>query len=540
MEGNMKKDVSNIAAIYLRLSRDDGAEAESNSIGTQRMILQRYAKDHGFQVYQEYADDGFTGTNFERPAFKRMIADIEDGKLGIVLCKDMSRLGRNNAFVSFYTEIYFPDHDVRFIAINDSVDTEIGENEIMPFKSILNEYYSRDISKKVRSAKRALSLAGKHISSHAPYGYIPDPNDKHKIIIDEVAAEVVKRIFQMSASGLGYCQIARILYEEHVATPSARESIRRGKRMYRTLDTTLIYEWQGTTIERMLKNYMYLGHMVNGKHGPKSYKNKKWVHHPESEWVIVKNTHEAIISQNLFDEVQRLCRIKKRPMKTGVKPLFQGILYCADCRRMMSFSSSDSKSGCYCCGWNRNHQHKGVTPKCTSHRIMSSTLIEIVLSSINHYIELAKDSDFTNKVMQAFEQTTEPVKKMIKEKRRHNELSAIIKKLVEQNALGVITDDTFSQLYNGYQSEQNQLSERITEWEKEQERKSERRNGVEYFAALLREYDSPQVILTREILLQLVEKIEVHEPIGAKWSKSKTHRVDIYFKGVGFFTPKTS
>ncbi|GHU71361.1 hypothetical protein FACS1894184_18090 [Clostridia bacterium] len=170
----MKKDLSNIAGIYLRLSRDDGVDAESNSIGTQRMILQRYAKDHGFHIYQEYPDDGYTGTNFERPAFKRMIADIEDGKLGIVLCKDMSRLGRNNAFVSFYTEIYFPDHDVRFIAINDSVDTEIGENEIMPFKSILNEYYSRDISKKVRSAKRALALAGKHISSHAPYGYIPD------------------------------------------------------------------------------------------------------------------------------------------------------------------------------------------------------------------------------------------------------------------------------------------------------------------------------------------------------------------------------
>ncbi|GHU77077.1 recombinase [Clostridia bacterium] len=532
----MKKDLSNIAGIYLRLSRDDGVDAESNSIGTQRMILQRYAKDHGFQIYQEYPDDGYTGTNFERPAFKRMIADIEDGKLGIVLCKDMSRLGRNNAFVSFYTEIYFPDHDVRFIAINDSVDTEIGENEIMPFKSILNEYYSRDISKKVRSAKRALALAGKHISSHAPYGYIPDPNDRHKIIVDEEAAEVVRRIYQMSASGIGYCKIATILYKEQVPTPAARESVRMGKRMYGTLDTTLKYEWHGSTVEKILKNYMYLGHMVNGKHGPKSYKNKKWVFHPESEWIIVKNTHTPIISQELFDDVQRICQIKKRPMKTGEKPLFQGIMYCADCGRMMSYNSYDSIGGCYNCGWNRHAQHEGVTPKCTSHRIACSTLTDIVLSSINHYIEQAKDSSFTERIIQALEPTNEPTKKMIKEKRRLTELITITKKIVEQNALGIITDETFAQLYNGYQSEQNQLAGRIAEWEKEQERKSERRSGVEYFASLLREYDAPQVVITREMLLHLIEKIEVHEPVGAKYSRSKTHRVDIHFKGVGFFT----
>ncbi|GHU66179.1 recombinase [Clostridia bacterium] len=532
----MKKDLSNIAGIYLRLSRDDGVDAESNSIGTQRMILQRYAKDHGFQIYQEYPDDGYTGTNFERPAFKRMIADIEDGKLGIVLCKDMSRLGRNNAFVSFYTEIYFPDHDVRFIAINDSVDTEIGENEIMPFKSILNEYYSRDISKKVRSAKHALALAGKHISSHAPYGYIPDPNDRHKIIVDEEAAEVVKRIYQMSASGLGYSQIARILYKEQVPTPAARESIRMGKRMYSTLDTTLIYEWHCTTVGHLLKNYMYLGHMVNGKHGLKSYKNKKWVKHPESEWVIVHNTHTPIISQELFDEVQKISRLKKRTMKSGDKPLFQSILICPDCGRKLCFLASDCIGGCYCCGWNRNTQHKGVAPKCTAHRIKTSTLTEIVLSSINNYIEQAKDSSFTDKIMQALEPMNEPSKKMLKEKRRLNELSAIIKKVVEQNALGVITDETFVQLYKGYQAEQKQLDGRIAEWEQEQTRKSERRSGVEYFASLLREYDSPQTVLTREMLMHLIEKIEVHEPVGAKYSRSKTHRVDIHFKGVGFFT----
>jgi len=530
----VKKQVSNIAALYLRLSRDDGVDAESNSIGNQRMMLQRYAKEHGFQVFDEYIDDGYTGTNFERAGFKRMIEDIEAEKIGIVLVKDMSRLGRLNALVTYYTDLYFPDHDVRFIAVDDSIDTDKGDNDIMPFKSILNEYYAKDISKKVRSAKRTMALAGKHIGGHAPYGYVRSPEDKHKIVIDEEAADIVKRIFQMSASGIGYCTIATILSREKILTPAARESMREGKRMYSTVESTLPYEWQGTSVEHMLKNKMYLGHMINGRSSSKSYKNKKHVTHPESEWVIVENTHQAIIPEELYNEVQRICRIKKRPRKIGTIALFQTLMYCADCGHMMKFRE-DCKEGCYICGFNDKYRTTGDARRCTPHRIPSKVLTNMVLPSINWYIAQAHSPHFEENMLKAIEpaRDTRTEKTLKREQRRLDELSAIIKKIIEKNALGIITDDTFQQLYAGYQKEQSEVSTRIERLEAERRKVVELRHGIEAFANLLKKYDGPLTVLSREVLLNLIDKIIVHEPIGTKWSKNKTHKIDIYYKGVG-------
>ena len=374
----MKTQVSNMAALYLRLSHDDGADTESNSIGNQRLMLQRYAKEHRFQIYDEYVDDGYTGTNFERDSFKRMIADIEAKKIGIVLVKDMSRLGRLNAMVTYYTDLYFPNHDVRFIAVNDSIDTDEGDNDIMPFKSILNEYYAKDISKKVRSAKHTMALAGKHMAPIAPYGYMISPDDKHKLIVDDETAPVVKRIFEMSASGMGYYKIASQLYKEKIPVPSAHEYARTGKR-HRIAGYSCNYAWRDSTLVHILSNPIYLGHMVNGRAERKSYKNAKIIIHPESEWLIVPNTHPAIISENLYNDVQRLCHIKKRPLKNGGHCLYQGLLKCSDCGQSLSYNRAPNGNIWYACGKYKKSCRAGMKNQCSGHRIREESLTELVL-----------------------------------------------------------------------------------------------------------------------------------------------------------------
>jgi len=268
------------AGIYCRLSRDDGGDAESNSIGTQRDILRRYAAEHRIILRDEYIDDGYSGTSFERPDFKRMITDIESGKITTVLCKDLSRLGRNNAMIAYYTEIFFPDHGVRLIAVNDGIDSAIGDNEIMPFKSVINEYYARDISRKIRSSIRSHALKGAFCGSHAPYGYVKNPDDKHRLIVDEEAAAVVRRMFHMAADGFGVHQIARALSEGKTLIPTMYKYCQLGYKSNR-FDENYPHDWRTTTIKRMLESRVYVGDIVNHQCGNKSFKNQKLVAYPE-------------------------------------------------------------------------------------------------------------------------------------------------------------------------------------------------------------------------------------------------------------------
>ena len=286
----------NMAALYLRLSRDDGGDSESNSIQTQRMILQKYARDNRFAVYSEYVDDGVSGTTFERPSFKNMVKDIEDGKVSTVICKDLSRLGRNNALVAYYTEIYFLENNVRFIAINDNIDSAVGDNEIMGFKSVINEFYARDMSKKIRSAKRARALNGNFSACSAPIGYIKDPKDKHKLIVDEQGAKIVRYIFKLATQGNGLTAISRILNEEGIPT------IKRYREMtdenFSEKQRSKHPMWATSSVRTVLENKTYLGYVVWGKTTTKSFKNRQLLNTPEEQWIEVPNMHEPCLWSN--------------------------------------------------------------------------------------------------------------------------------------------------------------------------------------------------------------------------------------------------
>jgi DNA invertase Pin-like site-specific DNA recombinase len=399
------KKALNIAALYLRLSRDDGGDAESNSIQTQRMMLQRYAKEKGFIVYDEYIDDGWSGTNFTRPNFQRMVSDIDDGKIGVVICKDLSRLGRNNAMVSYYTESYFPDSDIRFIALNDSIDSDVGDNEIMPFKSIINEYYSRDISKKVRSAFRARAQQGMHIGGSIPYGYLRNPTDKTKLIIDTETAPIVKQIFLWAADGLSASVISRRLFQQKVIRPLALENQRHGTHQGE-FDPLFPHDWSDTTVAQIFRNEIYTGKMINHKQTTKSFKNRTIVNVPKEDWVIVPNMHEPIISQDLFDKVQAIISVKKRTNVANIQNIFSGLMVCKDCGRKMGFNSykqSGAYNGRFMCSSYKNGKRYGVDRKCSCHGVNFIVLKECVKSNINEVIRANLDTDILLQKLQASE-----------------------------------------------------------------------------------------------------------------------------------------
>ena len=312
------------AALYSRLSRHDGiGEGESNSISNQKQMLTQFSKEHFFEIVDYYTDDGWTGTSFERPDFRRMIADMEKGLIDVVVVKDLSRLGRNNAMVALYTEMIFPDNDVRFIAVNDNIDTTNGDNDIMPFKSVVNEFYAKDISKKIRSAYRTKALNGEFTAAFAPYGYLKDPNDKHKLIPDADTADIVRRIFKLAAEGVSPYKISVILRNEKVLMPRAYIAEQTG-RYNNCYDHNHPYDWCNNTITIMLQNKVYLGHMVSNKSTSKSYKNRKLVKNASEEWIEVKNTHEPLVDEATWELAQQIIGKRKRPMRTGEMQIFSG------------------------------------------------------------------------------------------------------------------------------------------------------------------------------------------------------------------------
>ena len=397
----MKKQQANTAALYCRLSRDDGIDVESNSIGTQRDMLQRYAKEQGFTVCDEYIDDGWSGTHFNRPDLKRMLADVESGKIGIILCKDLSRFGRNNALVAYYTEIVFPDNDVRFIAVNDAIDTAMGDmggNTVMPFMSVVNEYYARDISKKVRSARRTRALNGEHTAGRAPFGYLKDPDNPRKLIVDEETAEIVRKIFMMKIEGLGNYQIAKRLSDAKVKTPSAYEFERSGKYGKKTFDPEYPWEWNVRSVVAISHNPVYLGHMVSNRRTVKSFKNQRIVEVPEDEWIVVKDTHEPIVTQEMFDKVAAIQKVKQRVNVSGVENIFAGLLICPDCNRRLQFSHYVNKSNgqmriYFSCDTHRHGTRSGEYRKCTPHSITWDNLYALVMAYVRLAVNATLDTN---------------------------------------------------------------------------------------------------------------------------------------------------
>ena len=333
-------------ALYCRLSQDDGIEGDSNSIQNQKTILQKFAEDHHFPSPCFYVDDGFSGGNFQRPAFQQMISDMENGEIGIIVTKDLSRLGRNQLHTGLYIEERFPMFGVRYIAINDNVDTDSSEsNDLMPFKNLFNEWFIRDTSRKIRAVLKAKAERGERLGTRTPYGYRKDPDTK-KLIVDDEAATIVRRIFAMCAGGSGPSQIARILKKEQILTPTMYAYTKYGM-THTGLDTQRPYHWSGDTVADMLENEIYLGNTVNMKHSSRSYKDKRRVEHPREECLVFENTHPALITREVWDMVQRVRKNKRRLTKMEEQNKYSGLVFCADCGSNMVLHRAHTMSASY-------------------------------------------------------------------------------------------------------------------------------------------------------------------------------------------------
>jgi DNA invertase Pin-like site-specific DNA recombinase len=520
------------AALYLRLSRDDGGDAESNSIGNQRAILQRYVAEAGLHMIGEYVDDGISGTTFDRDGFKRMIADVEAGKIGTILCKDLSRLGRNNALVAYYTEIYFIENRVRFIALNDGIDTLKGDNEIMPFKSVINEYYARDISKKIRSALRAQAHSGHFIGGPPPYGYMKDPADHHHLLPDPNTAPVVQRIFNMAAAGRTAYQIMHTLSKEKVLIPRAYTAQRTGK-YQDTFNHNFPTDWCKLSVQNILRNRAYLGCVVSQKQTVKSFKQKKLVNRPEDEWIIVPGMHEPLVDEATFEKVQRLMSVKHPANVTDFDNIFRGLLRCADCGVHLAYQNIQGRhtDGSFCCNHYRQKRH------CTAHYIRYSQLYEIVLRKVRDVAEAAQahqaDLEQLAKAIYGDHQamsTQKEQRELERTQRRVKELDGIVKKLLEQNAAGAISDARFAALTADYDREQQTLQVVADALSDKIRQQKDGLADAKKFLQLVSQYLHIES-LTGLILNELIDRIVVYDGVGR--GNARTQRVDIHWRFVG-------
>ena len=528
---NLKK-----TALYCRLSQDDGLEGDSNSIQNQKNILQKFAEDHHFPNPCFYVDDGFSGGNFQRPAFQQMISDMENGEIGIIVTKDLSRLGRNHLHTALYIEERFPMFGVRYIAINDNVDTDSSEsNDLMPFKNLFNEWFIRDTSRKIRAVLKAKAERGERLGTRAPYGYIKDPETK-KLAVDDEAAAIVRRIFAMCASGNGPSQIARILKKEQVLTPTMYAYTRYGMN-HTCLDTAHPYNWSDSAIANLLENEIYLGNTVNMKYSTKSYKDKRRVEHSREECLVFKDTHPALITQEVWDIVQRVRKNRRRPTKMEEQNKYSGLVFCADCGSNMVLHRARTMSASYNHFTCRTYKKDGES--CTGHYIRECVLDEVVLEDLRRVTAMARERPEEFAAYIGSRQSAEiqrEIRRQEKElaamRKRKAELDAIFKKLYEDSVLSRITTEQFQMLSSSYTEEQNQIAAGIPQKEADIQRLRETVSGTDGFLDKAKRYmDITE--LTPELLRLFIEKIVVHEK-EVKWSKHAPQTVEIYYNGIGF------
>ena len=522
-----------VTALYARLSKDDDLVGDSNSIVHQKEILAKYAKEHGFTNIEFYVDDGFSGTNFNRPDFQRMMADAEEGKISTVIVKDMSRFGRDYIMVGYYTEIYFSNLDIRFIAINDNVDSNIQtENDLTPFKNVFNEWYARDTSKKIRAVFKAKGNSGKHLTTNPPFGYKKDPNDKDKWIIDDEAAATVRRIFQMYVDGYRISEIGHKLTEEKVETPILYYMNRGIKTNARSEYPEI---WDLMSIKYILSQTAYAGHTVNFQTAVKSYKTKKQVNLPRNQWVIFRNTQEAIIDEKTFETVQQMRKVKRVRTKYNEPNMFSGLLYCADCGNHLTIQrvARNRKMDNFSCATYRKKK-KGL---CSCHRILVSDLETIVkedLQKVCEYVFL-HEKEFTDEYLSGskretvkFQAKTKAELKRLSE--RQEEIGRIIRKLYEDNVCGRITDERFDFLAKSYEDEGNDLKTKIQELKNALASSVQDEEKLSKFLKVVKSYTEIEE-LTPEILNSFIEKIYIGET--EKYDGRKMQEVEIIYKFVG-------
>ena len=499
-------------ALYCRLSQDDGIEGDSNSIQNQKAILQKFAEDHHFPSPCFYVDDGFSGGNFQRPAFQQMISDMENGEIGIIVTKDLSRLGRNQLHTGLYIEERFPMFGVRYIAINDNVDTDSSEsNDLMPFKNLFNEWFIRDTSRKIRAVLKAKAERGERLGTRAPYGYRKDPDTK-KLIVDEEAAAIVRRIFAMYA----YTRFGM----NHTC-----------------LDTAHPYNWSDSAIANLLENEIYLGNTVNMKYSTKSYKDKRRVEHPREECMVFENTHPALITREVWDMVQRVRKNKRRLSKMEEQNKYSGLVFCADCGSNMVLHRAHTMSASYNHFTCRTYKKDGEA--CTGHYIRECVLDEIVLEDLRRVTSAAREHPEKFAAYIGSKQSAElqrEIRRQEKElaamRKRKAELDAIFKKLYEDSVLGRITTAQFQMLSGSYTEEQNLITVGIPQKENEIQRLRETVSGTDGFLNKAKRY-TDITELTPELLRLFIEKIVVHEK-EVKWSKHAPQTVEIYYNGIGY------
>lgn len=522
-----------VTALYARLSKDDDLVGDSNSIVHQKEMLAKYAKEHGFTNTEFYVDDGYSGTNFNRPDFQRMMADVEGGKISTVIVKDMSRFGRDYIMVGYYTEIYFSNLDIRFIAINDNVDSNIQtENDLTPFKNVFNEWYARDTSKKIRAVFKAKGNSGKHLSTNPPFGYKKDPNDKDKWIIDDEAAATVRRIFQMYVDGYRISEIGHKLTEEKVETPILYYMNRGIKTNARSEYPEI---WDLMSIKYILSQTAYAGHTVNFQTAVKSYKTKKQIRLPKEDWIIYRNTQEPIIDEKTFETVQQMRKVKRARTKYNEPNMFSGLLYCADCGNHLTIQrvARNRKMDNFSCATYRKKK-KGL---CSCHRILVSDLETIVKEDLQKVCEyvLFHEKEFTDEYLSGskketvkFQSKTKAELKRLSE--RQEEIGRVIRKLYEDNVNGRITDERFDFLAKSYENEGNDLKTKIQELQNALASSVQDEEKLSKFLKVVKSYTEIEE-LTPEILNSFIEKIYIGET--EKYDGRKMQEVEIIYKFVG-------
>ena len=525
-----------ITALYCRLSQEDMQAGESESIQNQKLILQRYADEHHFFNTRFFVDDGFSGVSFEREGLQSMLREVEAGNVATVITKDLSRLGRNYLKTGELIEIIFPEYEVRYIAINDGVDTAREDNEFTPLQNWFNEFYARDTSKKIRAVKQAKAQKGERVNGEVPYGYIADPNDRNHLIPDPETAHVVKQIFALYVGGARMCEIQDWLKENEILTVGELRYRRTGSTRHPRPQLNAWYNWPDKTIYDILTRKEYLGHTITGKTYKVSYKSKKTKKNPEEKQYFFPNTHEALIDEETFDLAQKRIATRNRPTKVDEIDIFSGLLFCGDCgykMYLMRGAKTLERKHAYTCGNYRNRARNDFV--CTTHYIRKSILSEIVLADLQRVLSYVKEheQDF---IQTANEYNAQSAKKALasqqkeldKAELRMKELNLLFRKLYEDNALGKLSDEQFAFLTSGYDDEKKTLTRRIAELTEQINAATERNSDVKRFVALVRKYTEINE-LTYENVHEFIDRILIHELDR----ENNTRKIEIFYSFVG-------
>ena len=527
----MKKQQHYKAALYCRLSVDDGNFGGSVSIETQKILLEQYCKDHKITDYKFYCDDGCSGTNFDRPSFKKMLSDIDEGKINLVIVKDLSRFGRNYVEAGMYVQ-RFTDSNIRFIAADDNYDSLVNSDDLLfPIKNVVNEMYARDVSKKTKARD------GQFIGSKAPFGYKIDPNDRHHLIVDEPAAQVVKRIFRLASEGVGYNKMAKIFREEKVLTPIAYFNLNNPD-YFKSDYWRKEFDWHVTSIRAILNNEVYLGKLVYGKQRNKSMKSKEKVRNPKEDWIVVENCHEPIITQELWDTVHKILNAKHRPAKAGEVQMFAGLLYCSDCGHCLTYSQKQRKDGsyhgAYSCWMYKTHGKE----YCASHYITFDTIYELVLIDIQRNLfQYRKNTDkFKSILSRKYQSDSQKQAEQItleyeQKQKRCEELDKIISRLYEDNVLGRIGDERYESMSQSYELEQVEIKKALPILKSKIDELKRQSDCADNFINVIKKYTIIDK-LDAAILNELIDKIVVHHKEQAEDGRT-FQQIEIYYRFVG-------